>query len=164
MSPLIGPALYGFQQVREDLAKHAEGLSEAQVWARPHGLAPLGFHIRHIAGSVDRLTTYLEGRALDRPQIVALGTEMQAGASLGELWQDLERSLERSEQVIRSIDPSTLAEPRWVGRRRLPTTVMGLLTHIAEHTQRHLGQAISAAKLAREQDTYANETTREQRS
>jgi len=29
------------------------------------------------------------------------------------------------------------------------TTVAGLLTHIAEHTQRHVGQAISAAKLSR---------------
>jgi hypothetical protein len=55
----------------------------------------------------------------------------------------------RAEETIRSIDPATLAEPRAVGRKRLPTTVIGLITHIAEHTQRHLGQAISAAKLAR---------------
>jgi hypothetical protein len=34
-------------------------------------------------------------------------------------------------------------------RHMLPTTVAGLLMHIAEHTARHVGQAISAAKLAR---------------
>ncbi len=146
--PVLAPALYSFQQTREDLARHTEGLTVAQVWARPHGLAPLGFHLRHIAGSVDRLTTYLDGRCLDEAQMAALAAEMQPGASLGELLAELDRSLGHAEQVIRSIDPATLAEPRAVGRKRLPTTVVGLLTHIAEHTQRHLGQAVSAAKLA----------------
>jgi hypothetical protein len=36
-----------------------------------------------------------------------------------------------------------------VGRKKLPTTVIGLIVHLAEHTQRHVGQAVSAAKLAR---------------
>jgi hypothetical protein len=97
---------------------------------------------------VDRLTTYIEGRELDEAQMAVLAAEMQPGASLGELLADLNRSLARAEEVIRGIDPATLAEARWVGRRRLPTTVIGLLTHIAEHTQRHLGQAITTAKMA----------------
>jgi hypothetical protein len=147
--PLLAPALYGFQQTREDLARHTEGLTAAQVWARPHGLAPLGFHMRHIAGSVDRLTTYLEGRLLNDAQMAALAAEMEPGAGRDELLAEVDRALRRAEDVIRSIDPATLAEPRAVGRKRLPTTVIGLITHIAEHTQRHLGQAISAAKLAR---------------
>lgn len=147
--PLVAPALYGFQQTREDLARHTEGLTAEQVWARPHGLAPLGFHIRHISRSVDRLTTYLEGRQLDDAQLAALDKEMEPGAGLNELSDDLDQALQRAEKLMRSLDPATLAQPRWVGRKRLPTTVMGLLIHIAEHTQRHLGQAISAAKLAR---------------
>jgi hypothetical protein len=147
--PLLAPALYGFQQTREDLARHTEGLTAAQVWARPHGLAPLGFHMRHIAGSVDRLTTYLEGRLLNDAQMAALAAEMEPGAGRDELLAEVDGALRRAEDVIRSIDPATLAEPRAVGRKRLPTTVIGLITHIAEHTQRHLGQAISAAKLAR---------------
>jgi hypothetical protein len=149
VDPLLAPVLYAFQQTREDLARHTAGLMAAQVWARPHGLAPLGFHIRHIAGSVDRLTTYLAGRQLDEEQMQALAAEMEAGAELRELMEHLEGALRRAEEVVRSVDRGTLAEPRWVGRLRLPTTVIGLLTHIAEHTQRHLGQAISAAKLAR---------------
>jgi hypothetical protein len=148
VNPLLSPALYSFQQTREDLAAHTQGLTTAQVWSRPHRLAPLGFHIRHIAGSVDRLTTYLEGRALDEAQMAALTVENQPGAGLAELLAELDRSLCRAEQVIRSIDPATLAEPRSVGRKQLPTTVIGLLTHIAEHTQRHLGQAITSAKMA----------------
>jgi hypothetical protein len=146
---MLAPVLYAFQQAREDLARHTAGLTAGQVWARPHGLAPLGFHLRHIAGSVDRLTAFLEGRPLDAAQMAALAAEMQPGASLQELLGDVDRALRRAEETIRAIDPATLAEPRWVGRKRLPATVIGLLVHIAEHTQRHLGQAISAAQLAR---------------
>jgi len=149
ISPLLAPALHGFEQAREDLAFHTRGLTAEQVWARPHGLASLGFHIRHMGGSVDRLTTYLEGRQLDDEQIAALAMEMTPGADLTELLAGLDHALSRAEEVIREIDPASFPEPRWVGRRRLPSTVIGLLVHIAEHTQRHLGQAISAAKLAR---------------
>jgi hypothetical protein len=141
--------LYGLQQTREDLARYTAGLTAGQVWARPHGLAPLGFHLRHIAGSVDRLTAYLEGRPLDAAQMGALAEEMEPGASLEELLADVDRVLLRAAEAIRAIDPATFAEPRWVGRKRLPTTVIGLVVHIAEHTQRHLGQAIGAAQLAR---------------
>ncbi len=149
VDPLIAPVLYAFQQTREDLARHTEGLSTIQVWARPYDLAPLGFQLRHIAGSVDRLTSYLEGRELDASQMAALDKEMEPGAALDELLAEVEHALRRAERVIAALDPAALAEPRTVGRKRLPTTVIGLITHIAEHTQRHLGQAISAAKLAR---------------
>ena len=149
MPAVLALALYTFQQTREELARHTAGLTVSQVWARPHGLAPLGFHLRHIAGSVDRLTAYLEERPLDAAQIAALAAEMEPGASLEKLLKDVDRVLRRAEETIRAIDPATLGEPRWVGRKRLPTTVIGLLVHIAEHTQRHLGQAISAVQLAR---------------
>jgi uncharacterized damage-inducible protein DinB len=148
VDPLLAPALYGFQQTREDLARHTAGLTVDRVWARPHGLAPLGFHLRHIARSVDRLTTYLEGRPLDAAQMAALAAEMDPGATLEELLADVESALRRAEETIRAIDPATFADPRWVGRQHLPTTVLGLLVHIAEHTQRHLGQAIAAARVA----------------
>jgi uncharacterized damage-inducible protein DinB len=85
---------------------------------------------------------------LDAAQMAALAAEMEPGASLEELLAAVDQSLRRAAEIIRAIDPATLAEPRWVGRKRLPTTVMGLLVHIAEHTQRHLGQAIGAAQLA----------------
>ena len=149
MHPALAAALYGFQQTREDLARHTAGLTAGQVWARPYGMAPLGFHLRHIAGSVDRLTTYLEGRTLDAVQLTALATEMEPGAGIEELLAEIDRVLRRAEEGIRAIDPATFAEPRRVGRKRLPTTVIGLLVHIAEHTQRHLGQSIAAAQLAR---------------
>ena len=147
--PLVAPILYAFQQAREDLAKYTEGLTNEQIWAAPHGFGTVGFHLRHIAGSTDRLMTYLQGHQLSPEQMKALEAEhIPDGQGREALLAELDRALQRAEAVVRSLDPATLSDSRWVGRKRLPTTVAGLLTHIAEHTQRHIGQAISAAKLA----------------
>jgi uncharacterized damage-inducible protein DinB len=146
--PLVAPILYAFQQAREDLAQYTAGLTKEQIWAAPHGFGPVGFHLRHIAGSTDRLMTYLEGRQLNSEQMAALEAEhLPDGPGREALLAELDRAFLRAEAVVSALDPGALAEPRWVGRKRLPTTIAGLLTHIAEHTQRHVGQAISAARL-----------------
>jgi uncharacterized damage-inducible protein DinB len=148
--PLCAPILFSFQQAREDLARHTEGLSDAQLWATPYGFGSAGFHILHIPGSIGRLMQYLQGRELSAAQIEALAAEPTTSAiPRDQLLAAMDRSFAGAEAVVRALDPATLADPRTVGRLRLPTTVIGLLTHIAEHTQRHVGQAISAAKLAR---------------
>jgi len=149
VSPLTAPILFAFQQAREDLATYTEGLTVEQIWAEPFGFGSLGCHLRHIAGSTDRLITYLEGKQLSENQMAALETEQQPGASREQLLSELDSAFRKSELVVRALNPLALTEPRQVGRKRLPTTVIGLLTHIAEHTQRHVGQAICAAKLAR---------------
>ena len=147
--PLLAPVLYSFQMAREDLEKYTAGLPPERLWATPHGLASVGFHILHIAGSTNRLVTYLQGRELSAAQLQAMAAEGSPGAlSRDPLLAALNHAFRDAEAVIRAIDPATLADARTVGRKRLPTTVTGLLTHIAEHTQRHVGQAISAAKLA----------------
>ena len=147
--PLIAPALYGFQQAREDLAQYTEGLTSEQLWAEPHGFGSVGFHLRHIAGSTDRLMLYLQKQQLTEAHLDALRREKEPGATREGLLAQMDEAFQRAEAVARSIDPTTLTEPREIGRKKLPTTVIGLLTHIAEHTQRHVGQAISAAKWAR---------------
>jgi uncharacterized damage-inducible protein DinB len=147
--PLLAPVFYSFQMAREDLEKFTAGLPSAAIWATPHGLTSVGFHLRHIAGSTGRLVTYLEGRELSAAQLDALAAEGSPGAlSREELLDGVNQAFRDAEAVIRAIDPTTLSDARTVGRKRLPTTVIGLLTHIAEHTQRHVGQAIAAAKLA----------------
>jgi uncharacterized damage-inducible protein DinB len=149
VDPLLSPILYTFQQAREDLSKYTEPLTAGQLWARPHGFGSVGFHIRHIAGSTDRLMSYLEGRDLTPDQMSFLRGEEQPGnQGREELLAQMEAAFQRAEATVRALNPAALAEPRWVGRKRLPTTVVGLLTHIAEHIQRHIGQAISAAKLS----------------
>jgi uncharacterized damage-inducible protein DinB len=148
--PLLAPILFSFRQAQEDLTKCTVSLNPEQIWATPYGFGSVAFHIRHIAGSTDRLMTYLQGRQLDAEQLAALQAEERpATLSRDELLALTGRAFHQAESVVRVLDPATLAEARWVGRKRLPTTVAGLLTHIAEHTQRHVGQAISAAKLSR---------------
>ena len=150
VNPLTAPILFTFQQAREDLSRSTDGLTPAQIWASPHGFGSVGFHLRHIAGSTDRLMTYLRGGTLDPAQMATLEAEhVPAGAGREELLALVDAVFRSAEAVIRALDPATLAEPRAVGRKQLPTTVIGLLVHIAEHTQRHVGQALSAAKLAR---------------
>jgi uncharacterized damage-inducible protein DinB len=150
VDPLIAPVLYAFQQARQDLARWTGGLTPDQLWATPHGFGSVGFHIVHIAGSTGRLLTYLQGRDLAEDQFAALRAEKEPlGIGREELLRLLDRALEDAERVVRAVDPSSLRDARTVGRKRLPTTVAGLLTHVAEHTQRHVGQAISAAKWIR---------------
>jgi hypothetical protein len=147
--PLLAPVLYSFQMAREDLEKFTAGLPPARIWATPHGLASAGFHMTHIAGSTNRLMTYLQGRELTAEQLDAMAAEESPGEpSREQLLAVLHRAFSDAEAVIRAMDPATLGDARTVGRKRLPTTVIGLLTHIAEHTQRHVGQAIVTAKVA----------------
>jgi hypothetical protein len=143
------PVFSSFAQVREDLAKHTAGLKGEQVW-RLAGGNSLGFQLKHIAGSVDRLTSYLVGEQLTHEQLEFLRQESLGGEELGDLLALVERSLTGAEKRLRRIDPSSIYDARSVGRRALPTTVVGLIVHLAEHTQRHLGQAITLAKIARQ--------------
>jgi uncharacterized damage-inducible protein DinB len=139
--------LHALVLAQEDLEVWCGGFSDAELNARPAGLAPIAFHLRHIARSLDRLLTYAEGRQLDSEQIAAMKTEMDSGAVHKVLFSELTSALERSAKRIRAIDPASLDDPRTVGRKQLPTSVGGLLVHVADHTQRHVGQAVTTAKV-----------------
>ena len=139
--------LHALELAREDLTRWCGNLSDAELNARPEGIAPVAFHIRHIARSVDRLLSYAEGKRLDDSQITVLKTELEAGATRAELFAELEAALARGAMRVRQFDANRLEEPRPVGTKLLPTTVGGLLVHVADHTQRHVGQAITTAKI-----------------
>jgi len=149
VDPMLTPLFYSFQMAREDLAVATADLLQAELWVRPFGLTPVGFHIRHLTGSTERLMTYVQGRELSAAQLAAM--EAESGPeepTRDQLLQAMYQVFREAETVVRALDTGILSDSRTVGRKRLPTTVIGLLTHIAEHTQRHVGQAISAAKLA----------------
>jgi uncharacterized damage-inducible protein DinB len=148
--PLLQPVFFSFAQVREDLAKHVSSLSVEQVW-RKRGGASVGFHLKHLAGSVDRLTTYLAGQQLTDIQLRNLRAEGAGDEDGACLLTIVDESLKASEQRLSALDPQQIYDSRTVGRKKLPTTVIGLLVHLAEHTQRHLGQAITLAKLLRDE-------------
>jgi hypothetical protein len=147
----VMPLFFTFAQVRDELKRHTAGLSKDQVWKSIGGTAPLGYHVRHLGGSVDRLLTYLEGGQLNGEQLASLKKESTPGEPVDELMARLHETLHNAEQRLRVLDTSQLHDLRYVGRKRLAVTVLGLLVHIAEHTQRHLGQAVTTTKLLRSQ-------------
>lgn len=145
--PAVMPLFFTFTQVREDLERHTTGLTTGDVWRKIGDAAPLGFHLRHIPGSVDRLLTYLEERSLSEEQLRELKQELSPGADLTTLLSEMRTRLDNAERRLKNLSFDNMHAPRYIGRKRLPTTVLGLLVHIAEHTQRHLGQAVTTAKL-----------------
>jgi uncharacterized damage-inducible protein DinB len=147
--PAVGRAtLHALQLAEEDLHRWCGNLSDEELYARPGGTPPVAFHIRHLSRSLDRLLTYAEGRSLDAEQTARLETELDAGATRDELFAELGTSLADASMRVRALAVRSLEEARFVGKRRLPTTLGGLLVHIADHTQRHVGQAITTARLA----------------
>jgi uncharacterized damage-inducible protein DinB len=143
VDPVIGHLLRSSQQIREDITNAISHLTTGQLWTKPTGA---GFHARHLAGSTDRLCTYLEGRQLGEAQLAELSQESEPGESAAELLARVDRALNRYETLLRSLTPNQFAEIRAIGRQKLQTTAIGLAIHIAEHGQRHTGQAISIAK------------------
>lgn len=150
LHPAAAHLLYTFEQAREELAKFCATLTVEQIWRSPaDGVASVGFHLRHIAGSIDRLTTYLQGEQLSQIQLSGLHAEHEPGPSFIDLMELLELQFRSTERIVRTIPPATYGDRRVVGRKHLPTTVGGLVVHLSEHTQRHLGQAVLTAKFAR---------------
>ena len=139
--------LHALELASEDLQKWCGPLTDEELNARPAELPPVAFHLRHITRSLDRLLTYAEGRALTREQLGALKDEMETGATRDALFADLNSALIRSSERVRVLALADLEEPRTVGKKALPTTLGGLLVHIADHTQRHVGQAVTTARV-----------------
>src|SRR5690349_19379456 len=73
--------LHALELAREDLERWCDGLSDEELNARPAGIAPVAFHLRHIARSIDRLLTYAEGRQLSSEQIALMKAELDPGAT-----------------------------------------------------------------------------------
>jgi uncharacterized damage-inducible protein DinB len=150
VSPLLTPAAHALMQAAADVERAASSLSVEQLWLRPGGAPSAGFHLRHVAGSIDRLLTYAGGRQLDAEQFRALSSESTPGEppeDADALVRAATASIEEALRALRSTPDVILPEPREVGRARLPSTVFGLLFHIAEHTQRHAGQIVTTARI-----------------
>jgi uncharacterized damage-inducible protein DinB len=150
---LLMPAAHALLQAREDVTRHLADLPEQALWARPGGAASIGFHLLHLAGALDRLLTYARGEALSDAQLAALRAESaqaEVQVDADQLLAGVGAAIDRALAQLRGTDPATLLEPREVGRQRLPSNVLGLLFHAAEHTQRHAGQIIATAQVVRE--------------
>lgn len=148
----LQPVAHAFVMAREDVEAAVVGCTVEQLWLQPGGIAPLGFHLVHLAGSTDRLLTYARAEPLSETQRAALARERRISAIrplLEELVGDWRLAVEAALQQLSHTPQSALSEPRAVGRARLPSTVLGLLFHAAEHAARHTGQVVTTAKLVR---------------
>lgn len=139
--------LHALLLAQENVKQWTPQLTDEEIHAKPFDLTPFAFHVRHIAHSLDRLLTYAEGSPLNVIQQAALRVELEPGMSRQALLGEFSSAVREAEYRIRSLPLSEMEQPRAVGGKRLPTTLGGLLVHLADHTQRHAGQAVTTAKL-----------------
>jgi uncharacterized damage-inducible protein DinB len=148
----LQPAAHAFQMALEDVTRAVEGLTTDEIWARPGGAASIGFHVAHLSGSTDRLLTYTRGEALSdaqREMLTAERTVDERRPGLGDLLAAWAATVDRSLAQLAATPASSLADAREVGRAKLPSTVLGLLFHAAEHASRHTGQIVTTARIVR---------------
>ena len=146
LDPLRRAVVHALELAEEDGERWCAALNDAEMFATPGELAPVAFHLRHMARSLDRLLTYADGRELSFAQLDVLETEKVPGTAI-EVVQEFRRGLLEAKARVAACDPGTYDAARGIGRKQLPTTVAGLLIHCAEHTQRHAGQMVLTAKL-----------------
>lgn len=145
--PLVMPVAHSFLQVAAELDELARTIDAGLLWRKPAGAASVGFHIRHIGGSTDRLLTYARGEALSTDQLAVARREGSEELPLNELLREVRGALERALEQVRATPASELLSARKVGRAGLPSTTIGLLFHAAEHATRHAGQALTTARI-----------------
>lgn len=147
---LLMPVAHALLQSREDIERLAHSVPASDAWQSPGGAASVAFHIVHAARSMDRLATYARGEMLNEAQLRALKAEDTLagdGRSWAEAADEALSSIDRTLAQLRETAAESLLDPRQVGRKGLPSTVIGLLVHVAEHTTRHVGQAITTARI-----------------
>src|SRR6478735_2590148 len=149
----LQPVAHILLQVRESVSELVEGLTEEQWNARPANIASAAFHVRHMAGVIDRLFTYARGESLSERQFTALraeGAELVA-ADIATILAALSGRVDAALEQLRATDPASAGDFRAVGRAQLPSTVIGCLVHGAEHAMRHVGQLSVTTRVVRDE-------------
>ena len=146
----LQPVAHSLVQCREELQRVLDGIEVERLWRTDGRAASIGFHVIHAIGSLDRLFTYARGARLSEAQRQVLAQEASPDPALTaeDLLAAFEAAVVRATDQLRDTSESTLTDRRLVGRAQLPSTVIGLLFHAAEHTQRHVGQALTTARLS----------------
>jgi uncharacterized damage-inducible protein DinB len=139
--------VHSLEMAQEDTQKWCGNLTEIELHARPFGLPSVAFQLRHIARSLDRFSTYAEACPLSPNQFEALNTEMDPTGTRDSIFEELQTSLNQTKTRLAQIMSNPQDTEIKIGRKQLPTTLASLLVHAAEHTQRHVGQAITTAKI-----------------
>jgi len=149
---LLQPVAHALLQAREEVNDLMVDFPEILLWVKPVGMASPGFHLQHLAGVLDRLFTYAKGEALTQHQLTKLSLEgkmPEINYSVITLLEIFNRQVDEAIKQLSETDELILTEKRGVGRAQLPSTVIGLYTHAAEHIMRHVGQLLVTARILR---------------
>jgi hypothetical protein len=147
---LLQPVAHALLQAVEDVGRYTSDFPPHMLWSRPAGVASVGFHLLHIRGVVDRLFTYARGEVLSAEQLKSLAAEKEVPAVAIQpsfLVEEFRRQVDISILQLKNTPETSLKEARELGRKKIPTTVLGLLFHAAEHTQRHVGQLLVTSRI-----------------
>jgi len=136
IEPLLQPVAHALMGVAEDLPPLLRSLTDEEVWETPGASAPIGYHLWHMTGSLDRLLTYARGETLSPAQWDAYAAEQkitELRPARTELIDLLTATLDRSIRDLHGIGADVL------------------LDHAAEHTVRHAGQIVTLSRVLRPQ-------------
>jgi uncharacterized damage-inducible protein DinB len=145
ITPLLQPVAHALLQAEEEINDLMRQFPDQLLWQQPAGMASAGFHLQHLSGVLDRIFTYARAEGLSELQFSQLkeeGTDSADGYTSIELLTRFNTQIANALHQLEETDAATLTEYRGIGRANLPSTVIGLLVHAAEHTMRHVGQLI----------------------
>lgn len=150
--PLLQPVAHALLQARDEVNEMMDDFPPELLWQKPAELASPGFHLQHLSGVIDRLFTYAKAEQLTQQQLDALNAEGKENETINTstLLLRFNNQVDAAIHQLSQTDEKSLTEFRGVGRKQLPSTVMGLLFHAAEHTMRHTGQLLVTVKVLRE--------------
>lgn len=151
--PVLQPVAHALLQAREEVNEYMSDFPDELLWVRPAGLASVGFHLQHLSGVLDRVFTYARRESLTELQFFQLeeeGTDSREKYTVNDLVDRFNHQVDNALDQIKGTDESILTDFRGVGRAGLPSTVIGLLVHGAEHTMRHVGQLLVTAAVVRD--------------
>lgn len=150
--PLLQPVAHALLQAREEIEEYMSEFPVALLWERPAGMASTGFHLQHLSGVLDRVFTYARAEGLSEFQFAQLaeeGKDSAEGYTVADLVNRFNRQVDVAMEQLKNTDINTLPDFRGIGRAKLPSTVIGLLFHAAEHTMRHVGQLMVTAAVVK---------------
>ncbi len=149
ISPYLQPAAHALLQARMEVTEALENFPETKLWEKPAGVASVAFHLQHLAGVLDRLFTYSRDEQLSQEQLDFLAAEGKENTTihLTELLDQFSKQVDKALEQLRNTNENSILEKRGVGRKQIPSNVLGLIFHAAEHTQRHTGQLLVTAKI-----------------
>jgi len=147
---LLQTVAHALIEVSEEAHSIMEGFPEKLLWERPEGVASPAFHLQHIEGVIDRLFTYARKELLNEKQMDKIsmeGNKEKTSLSIHQMLDLLDKRISDAVEELKNVNPNSLTEPRGIGRKQIPTTLIGLYVHAAEHSMRHIGQLLVTVRI-----------------